>query len=299
MSAPRYVLVTPAYNEERLIRDTIESILSQTVRPVEWVIVSDGSTDRTDEIVRSYAERFSFIRLVRVAEDHPHNFKARIHALNLGLTSLRSADYGFVGMLDADVSFGPDYFSTLLAQLCSDPRLAIAGGIVVEPGRGAPRRLPDEDRRTVANAAQLLRRSFYETIGELPMLPHGAPDTYVEITARMNGWEVRTFPELHVQHHRQTGSARGLIRGRFRQGRKDYSFGYLPDFEILKCIRRISETPFLWGSAARFAGYCWSALRRERPAVSKEFLDFLRNEQRLRVRRALQFSLVARADANR
>jgi len=128
---------------------------------------------------------------------------------------------------------------------------------------------------------------------------HGAPDTYVEITARMNGWEVRTFPELHVQHHRQTGSARGLIRGRFRQGRKDYSFGYLPDFEILKCIRRISETPFLWGSAARFAGYCWSALRRERPAVSKEFLDFLRNEQRLRVRRALQFSLVARADANR
>jgi poly-beta-1,6-N-acetyl-D-glucosamine synthase len=284
MPLPEYVLVTPAHNEERLIGRTIECVLSQSALPKHWVVVSDASTDGTDRIVSDFAARHSFIHYCRISEAHGRSFARRIHAVNVGCEQLSGFDYQYIGSLDADVSFGADYFEQLLRRFQAEPRLGLAAGVIRESDGTNLKPLQGESLRTVANAAQLFRRACFEEIGGYPPLPYGGPDTYAEVAARMRGWQVETFYDLVVDHHRYMASANGVLRGRLRQGYKDHSFGYDPLFEIFKCARRVAEKPAVVGSAARFAGYCWSSLRGERPAVPDDFVRFLRNEQRQRLR---------------
>lgn len=286
---PDYVLVTPARNEEQHIERTIESVLAQSVLPKRWVIVSDDSADRTDAIVEDFARRHRFIQLRRMSESHPRSFARRIDVVNVGCKELEAIPYDFIGSVDADISFGSHYFEQLLRRFLDAPKLGIAAGVVREVSGYNLNPLPGEAGRFVANAAQLLRRACYEQIGGYPPLPYGGPDTYAEVAARMKGWRVQTFYELVIEHHRYTASVEGLLAGRVRQGRKDYSLGYHPLFEIVKCARRLREPPVFAGVVARLAGYFWSASRRERPAVSAEFVRFLRDEQRRRLRRAISF----------
>jgi len=137
---------------------------------------------------------------------------------------------------------------------------------------------------SVAHACQLFRRECFEAIGGGYLaLPYGGPDTYAETTARMKGWRVEAFPEHRVLHHRPTGSAGGVLRGCFRQGKMDYSLGALPSFEIAKLARRVWVKPFVVGAAARLAGFLHSYLQGETRAVPQEFMSYLRSEQRQRV----------------
>src|SRR5262245_17337628 len=105
----RYVLVTPARNEAAYIEKTIESVVAQTVRPLKRVIVSDGSTVRTDEVVRTYAARHKWIELVAMPPRTERNFAGKVSAINAGLARLTGIDYEVIGTLDADVSFDTDY----------------------------------------------------------------------------------------------------------------------------------------------------------------------------------------------
>src|SRR5947209_13754439 len=100
MAIPSYVLVTAAYNEERLIENTLNSVVSQTLFPKRWVIVSDGSTDRTDDIVRSYSTTYPFIELHRITEQHARDFGAQVNAINAGYERLKHLDFEFVANLD-------------------------------------------------------------------------------------------------------------------------------------------------------------------------------------------------------
>jgi glycosyltransferase involved in cell wall biosynthesis len=281
---PAYVLITAAYNEEQFLPLTIDSVVSQTVLPQRWVIVSDASTDRTDEIVRQQAVRHSFIRLLRITKPHLRNFAAQVHAINLGCASLSDCDYDFIGNIDADVSFAPDYFAALLQRFEANPKLGLAGGVTQEQDgtiASAPR---GEALQSVPHALQLFRRKCFEDVGGYPALPYGGPDTYAEVMARMKGWQVAGFEDLVAQHHRYTASAGGQLRGRFRQGLMEASLGYDPLFEAVKCVRRLREKPAGVGAVARLAGFCWAQMS-HRPAVSQEFVCYLRREQKQRVRR--------------
>jgi poly-beta-1,6-N-acetyl-D-glucosamine synthase len=287
MSRSNYILVTPAYNEAKLIGATIEAVLAQTVRPLKWVIVDDASSDETAAIVREYAAQYDFIRLVQVTQPHPRDFRARIAAINLGLQSLTVSGYGFIGTLDADVTFAPDYYQRLLCHFHEDEKLGLAGGIILEHGAGIRIPVKGENARSVANAAQLLRRECHEMIGPCPLLPYGAPDTYTEVSARMLGWRARTFDELPVDHARLMSSASGITGGKFRQGKADFSFRNHPLFEAFRCFRRVTETPVIFGAFMIFCGYCWAALHGEPRTVSSEFVAFLRAEQCGRLRSLL------------
>jgi hypothetical protein len=281
---PSYAIITPAYNEAKFIRATIDAVLAQTVRPLRWVIVDDASSDETAAIVRDYAAKYEFIRLVQVTEPHPRNFSAMVGAIHQGLKSVTVTDYGFIGTLDADVKFAPDYYERLLMYFHENEKLGLAGGTIVEHGAGMRIPVKNENARSVANAAHLVRRECHEMIGPCPLLPYGGPDTYTEVSARMLGWQVRTFNELPVDHARLMSSASGITRGKFRQGKSDFSFGNHPLFEVFKCFRRVTETPVIWGAFMIFCGYCWAALNREPRTVSSEFVAFLRAEQRERLR---------------
>jgi poly-beta-1,6-N-acetyl-D-glucosamine synthase len=291
MHKPTYVLVTAAYNEERFVAKTIESVLSQTVLPAQWVIVSDASTDRTDEVIRRYANEHSFIRLLRITEDHPRNFAAQVNAIKKGWTSLQGSQFEFFGNMDADLSFDPTYFELLLARFQMNPRLGLAGGIIQERD-GTTSVAPHGERlQAVPHAIQLFRRQCYVEIGGYPLLRYGGPDTYAEVMARMKDWEVEGYADLVVQHHRYTASAGGVLRGRFRQGLMDHSLGYDPMFQLVKCTRRIVQRPAGIGALVRMAGFLWACATRSERQVSDEFIQFLRGEQRSRLLAFLPRSL--------
>lgn len=282
-----YVLVTAAYNEDQFLEATIKSIIGQTLRPKRWVIVNDGSTDTTGEIIDRYAAEAGFIDHCKVTEEHPRNFAAQVNAINRGLSLLAGAAYGFVGNMDADVTMEPGYFAGLMDKFREDPGLGLAGGAICE-------RAPDGEFRarrgnrafSVAHACQMFRRECFESVGGKYMqLPYGGPDTYAESMARSKGWKVVTFDDLKVFHHRPTGSAGGVLKGWFRQGKMDYSLGTHPVFEIVKLLGRLSTKPYFVGACARFAGFVLSCWRRDRRAVSQEFMNHFRSEQRERLLR--------------
>ena len=127
-----YVLLTAAHNEEAEIEKTLQSVVQQIARPKRWVIVSDNSTDRTDEIVHEYARRYDFIRLMRVTRPPVHNFAAKSLALREGYKVLQGVKYRFIGNLDADISLEPSYFQELLQRMAETPSLGIAAGFVYE-----------------------------------------------------------------------------------------------------------------------------------------------------------------------
>jgi glycosyltransferase involved in cell wall biosynthesis len=284
-SLSSYVLVTAAYNEERLIEQAIDSILSQTILPAKWIIVSDGSTDRTDEIVSRYTAEHDFIQLLRISEDHARNFAAQVNAINRGLSLLESMDYDFVANIDADITLEPDYFERLLERFRQNPHLGLGGGAIYERyGAGGFAERRGNSVTSVAHGCQLFRRECFAVIGAayLP-LPYGGPDTHAEIMARMNQWLVASFPDLKVFHHRRTGSVGGVLRGWFRQGKMDYSLGTLPLFEFFKLLRRAVMKPYLIGSMARLAGFLDSYWHRERRAIPDDVVVYFRREQRQRM----------------
>jgi glycosyltransferase involved in cell wall biosynthesis len=283
-----YVLVTAAYNEEKYIRRTIESVAAQSIAPRKWIIVSDASSDRTDNIVREYAMRHSFIALHRITEDHPRNFAAQVNAINFGCQLLKQEVFDFIGNLDADICFAQDYFERLFERFGSDEQLGCAGGFICEESNGSFRSRTANSETSVAHAIQLFRRSCFDAVGPYMALPYGGPDWVAETRARQLGWKVRAFPDLHVHHLRPTASAEGLLCGRIRQGRMDYSFGSLLPFELLKCARRVNESPRIVGSALRLYGYFSCLLRGEPTLIPEDLKHYLQHEQRQRLRDLLR-----------
>jgi biofilm PGA synthesis N-glycosyltransferase PgaC len=278
-----YVLMTAAYNEEANIEKTIVSVLSQALTPKRWVIVSDGSSDRTDEIINRYAQNYAFIRFLRVARPPGRSFRSKVMALRKGGSLLDGVTFEFIGNLDADVTIDPSYFIDLIAKFENRPRLGIAGGFVFEEKEGAFQNRGLNRVYAVSHAAQLVRRQCYEDIGGYAVLEYGGEDWHAQVCAKMKGWETEAFPELRILHHRLTGEGDNLLRYKFRQGKMSYGFGSGPAFEVLKFVQDVTEKPFLLAGAARLTGFCWSLVTRENRPVSDEFVAFVRNGQRRKV----------------
>lgn len=283
----RYVLITPAHNEEAFIAETIGSVLRQTVRPMRWVIVNDGSTDRTREVVERHIAGRDFIELVNVERAGGRDFGNKARAFNRGLERVREVDFDFIGNLDADLSLGPGYFEGILHEFAKDDMLGIAGGMVESRigKRFVSQRVALD---SVAGAVQLFRRRCFEAIGGYVELPHGGIDTAAEVMARMKGWRVRTFPEYRVRELRWTGSATGRpLVSRFQEGRRMHSLGYGSVFFLLRCVYRTRERPRLLGSMAAVCGFVAAKLRGEPCVLPPELVRYLRAEQRAKLKALL------------
>lgn len=284
----RYVLVTPAHDEEAFIEATIESVAAQTIRPLRWIVVNDASTDSTREIVEGLVRRYDFLRLVNVERSAGRHFGNKVRAFERGLQELGDLDYDFVGNLDADITLDPDYYERILHELEANPSLGIAGGMVHTQIGG---RFVSQDVAldSCAGAVQLFRRACFEQIGGYMALPHGGIDAAAEVTARMHGWAVRTFPEHPVWEHRRTGSAVDRpLAARVREGRRMYSLGYSFPFFLARRVYRIAERPRFVGSAAALFGYVSAMLAREPVLLPPETVRYLRSEQRHKLRRVLR-----------
>jgi cellulose synthase/poly-beta-1,6-N-acetylglucosamine synthase-like glycosyltransferase len=287
----RYVLVTPARNEEAYIENTIRSVVAQTVQPAKWVIVSDGSTDRTDEIVKRYAKQHDWIELLRMPEHRDRQFAAKANCFNAGYARFKKTDYDIIGNLDADISFEPDYFEFLLDRFTAMPRLGVAGTPFVEDPAQLGRhtyahRFAQLDH--VSGACQLFRRDCFEEVGGYVPIKGGAIDWVAVTTARMKGWQTRTFLEKTCLHHRKLGTGTdSQLMARFRYGQKAYYVGGHPLWELLRSIFQMREWPWVMGGLYFLWGYLWAALKRMKRPVSPELVAFHRSEQMTRLRRIL------------
>jgi len=278
-SAKAYVLITPARNEEAYIEKTIKSVISQTVLPEKWVIVNDGSSDHTADIVNEYACQHNFIKLVNVSRSGERNFGAKVRAFQQGYEYLKDTNFDFLGNLDADVEFDTNYFEKILVHFHENPRLGIAGGLILELD-GNDFIEQNISLSSVAGAVQLFRRQCYTEIGGLIPLQLGGEEIIVEVMARKQGWCVQTFPALKVFHHRRVAAIKGkILRARFRQGIMNYSLGYHPLFQFLRCVLRVKDKPYFTGSMLMLFGYGWAALSRYPKVVSDDFMKYLRVEQ--------------------
>jgi glycosyltransferase involved in cell wall biosynthesis len=272
-----YAVVTPARDEAENLRRLASCMLAQTERPSEWIVVDNGSADETCAIVEALAEQHAWIRLVRRAGER----QARpggpvVRAFHAGLAALR-AEPDVVVKLDADVSFEPDHFATLLAAFASRPRLGIAGGDCLELNDGAWLPVPVTGAH-VRGAERAYRR---ECLGDvLPLEERMGWDGIDELRAAVHGWETEIVAGVRFLHHRPVGARDGgRARRWLAQGEGAHYMGYRPSYIALRTLRRMLREP---AAAAMLWGYARAALRREPRYADARVRDELRRGQRLR-----------------
>jgi hypothetical protein len=277
---PRYVLLTSAKNEAAYIERAITSVLRQSWLPAAWFIVDDGSTDQTAALIGQHAARHTLIHMIAVTSGPGRSFGSKCAAIKAAYERAALGDFDFIGVHDADIELqDPRYFESVLNVLIHDPSLGISGGFVHERKNRAWSHRPANSADSVAGGIQMFRRACFERIGGYTSMPFGGEDWLAEIDARLAGWSVRAIPELEVRHHRPTSSADGRLKGLFRLGMMDASFGSDPFFELFKCIRRLSEKPRLLGTLIRLSGFVWFNLSIRSPVLPRDQVEFLRAQQ--------------------
>ena len=279
-----YVLITPARNEAQFIEKTIKSVIEQTVLPLKWLIVSDGSTDGTDEIVKKYASNYRWIELLRMPERKERNFAGKVHAFNAGFTKVKSLNYDIIGNLDADITFEEDYMAFLINKFLENLKLGVAGTPFVEGSFQYNYTFVNIEH--VSGACQLFRRKCFEEVGGYTPIRGGGIDWVAVTTARMKGWGTRTFVGKKCLHHRKTGTGNyGLLISKFKVGQQDYYLGGHPLWEIFRSLYQMRFRPYIIGGLLIFIGYVMAFFKGVERPITEELVGFRRREQMQRLRR--------------
>jgi biofilm PGA synthesis N-glycosyltransferase PgaC len=277
IQSTKYVIVTPARDEETHLRSTIESVANQTIRPAEWIIVNDGSADKTGEIIDEYAAKYPWIRAChRPNRGFRKSGGGVVDTFNDGYRMLTVKDFDFIVKLDGDLSFEPDYFEKCFNNFDNDPSLGVGGGVIcyVENGQKSFEQNPAFH---VRGATKIYRRATWDAIGGF--WPAPGWDTMDEVKASMLGWTTRSFPDLHLVHHRHTGAADGVWGNLVKNGRANYICGYHPLFMMTKCAYRFGQKPYIIGSAALFYGFVTGYLKRIPQVNEPQTIQYLRKQQ--------------------
>jgi len=291
MPAASYCLLTACRNESAFIGETIRSLIGQSLRPQLWLILDDGSTDGTADIIRQLSQGHDWIQLHQLEPRRERSFGAQYRAIMRGYEMIKNRSFDFIGALDADISFeSADYYKNLLHEFAGNSKLGIAGGVICENENGVFKERRANAAWSVAGGVQTFRREVFEAMGGYVPLEYGGSDSLAVLMAKMKGWEVRSFAGLRVLHHRPSSSADGVMRGAFRRGLMDAAFGYHPLFMMMKCARRLTFKPQVVGSLLSLAGYCSYKLKNGRPVIPADALLYLHKTQKDRISRAVRLN---------
>jgi poly-beta-1,6-N-acetyl-D-glucosamine synthase len=278
MSAPTYVIISPVRNEEEHLPKTIDAIVGQTLRPWKWVMVNDGSTDNTRQLMEAAAKQHSWIRTVhRPDRGFRKSGGGVIEAFYDGYSLVADEPWEFIVKLDGDLSFDASYFANCFKHFEADPKLGIGGGLICKATGGelVPEAEGDPSFH-VRGATKIYRRDCWKRIGGLIQAPGW--DTVDEIKANMFGWRTGTFNEVKLQHHRHAGGADGAWKDWVKNGRANYITGYHPLFMLIKCGKRaVSEASPKVGAALGW-GFLSGYLKRV-PRIESEVIRYVRREQ--------------------
>jgi len=276
-----YCLISPARNEAEYIRDTLDSVLAQTVLPKRWIIIDDGSTDDTPRILANYAKKHKFIEVHR-REDRGKRALGGgvVEVFNQGMEILGDDPVEFVCKLDVDLILPPRYFERLLEEMAKDERLGSVSG---KPYYRAGDELKSEriGDDVSAGMTKFYRRAFLDDIGGLVKgLICDGIDCY---RGRMLGWRSKSIEdrELRFSHLRPMGSSdKGIMTGRRRLGEGYWFLGAAPSFVLASAVYRLQHRPALIGSIATLQGYARAWLTRMPLYDDLEFRKYLRRYHR-------------------
>ena len=279
-STPAYVVVSPVRDEEQYIETTLQSMVSQTVKPARWIVVDDGSADRTAEIVERYTREHSWISLVRLPRQARRNVGSPVvRAFNTGFEQLEQGAFDFVVKLDCDLRIPPEYFERLLQRFEKDHKLGIASGVYRELQGTAWQPVPMPDYHA-AGACKVIRARCFEEIGGF-VVSRGW-DTVDEIRAQTLGWRTLHFPDLAFDHLKPEGSSRGSSYTSRLHGEVYYLTGGSLSFFLLKVTHRIlAGKPPLLAGLMLLAGYVKPLILGKKRLVTKaEALFYKRTLQK-------------------
>lgn len=273
----KYVIVTPVRDEEAYIEATIATVANQTILPTEWIIVNDGSTDRTGSILEQHAARFPWIHVV-----HRENRGFRksgggvVEAFYDGYHTIQSGEWDFIVKLDGDLTFREDYFEKCFEHFQRDPQLGIGGGEIYH-NVSTGMKLEANPRFHVRGATKIYRRACWEAIGGL--WPAPGWDTIDEVKANMLGWSTYSFSDLRLLHHRFTGAADGLVRDNVKHGVVCYVSGYHPLFFLASCLRRLCRKTYVISSFAMCYGFLKAYVTQMPRVDDAAMIKYLRVQQ--------------------
>jgi len=275
----KYIIITPVKNEEKYIEYTLKSVCAQTLKPKKWIIVNDGSKDKTAEIVEKYTKNNSWINLINNETVHEKRAIGPkvVRAFYVGYHSIKNHDYDFIVKLDGDLSFESVYFEKLFEEFKKNPRLGIAGGECYMKVNGKLK-LEKTASDHVRGLTKVYRRECYQAIGGL--LPTLGWDGIDEMKAQMKGWKTKGFKKFKVIHHRPTGKEGGLLRTRINNGKEFYVMGYHPIFMLVRTIYKIFERPYIIGSILTLVSFIKCYFNKNINHIDdKELIKFIRRKQ--------------------
>lgn len=258
----KYLVISPVKDEERYVEHTLRSMAQQTVKPVCWIIVDDGSSDRTPELLRHWQSQHDFIRIVTNSNRQGRQTGwAEVRAFKVGYEQASGFDYDLIVKLDCDLSFEPDYFEKLLEKFAADPRLGIGSGVYLETADGSAWTEVLMPPYHAAGASKVLRRKCFEEINGF-IVARGW-DTVDEIRAMTRGWRTGHFRDLQMKHWKPEGSGMGTWHTNLMHGEIFYLTGGSFLFFLLKLFHRITRRPFVVGGVALLYGYVRTILARK------------------------------------
>ena len=272
----KYIIVSPAKNEEENLPDLIQSMKKQTIKPVLWVITDDGCTDNTPEIIREAQEKYDWIKSIRL-EEYPRDIHIHyVHVFNKGVEfaieycKMHDIQYEYIGVLDADMVIEPAFFEKLIKEFEKDTKLGVASGSLYTKINN--KLILEKTREDVLiGSAKLWRKGCYEEIKGLPV--SYSPDVVADVLAKLRGWETRMFKHIKAIQTRGTNSAEGLWNGYKMNGISAYFRNYHPVFVLAKGLKYLFERPCYTGIAYLY-GYFGSFIRRMEKIDNKEVRDY-------------------------
>jgi glycosyltransferase involved in cell wall biosynthesis len=275
-----YVIISPCRNEAKYMRETLDTVAAQTVLPKLWIIVDDGSNDETPVILREYADKYPWIRIVTRADRGKRAVgPGVIEAFYDGYQTINPDDFQYLCKLDLDLRLPPKYFEILIRRMERNPRLGTCSGksYVEDNGRLVSERKGDE---TSLGMTKFYRVSCFKEIGGfVRQVMWDGIDCHM---CRMKGWAACSWdePELRFVHLRPMGSSQqNIYVGRMRHGFGQYFMGTGFWFMLASSIYRMTEKPYVLGGMAMLWGWIKSALKREPRIEDEAFRNFLSEYQ--------------------
>jgi hypothetical protein len=290
----RLLIITPVRNEATHIERVARALAFQTHVPERWVVVDDGSTDATPELIRQIEAELEFMRVVSTPPEFTRRSADRLavaaapRAFNFGLASIAAEElprFTHIGKLDGDVELRPDYFAVILDEFAKNPSLGIAGGVILEQRRGSWC-ATSSAREHVRGALKLYSRICFEAIGGVE--ERLGWDGIDETVARMRGFQTRSFNRAEALHHRETGSADGRLRGHVRWGESHWILHHGPVWTVARAGKVARIKPRGVSGLAYLYGYVRAALRGVERVNVDGYRRFIRAEQRTRMKRQLR-----------
>lgn len=290
----KYLLITPCRNEAEYIRSTLETTCRQTVQPAKWIIVDDGSTDETPQILREYAAQYSFIEIVTRADRGARAVgPGVIEAFYDGLAHVNLDDYDYLAKFDGDLELPERYFERTMERMEEDPLLGNLSGKLFErkaDGSLWEERTGDEN---AVGPVKFYRTECFKAIGGFVReVSWDGIDGHI---CRMQGWIAQSVddPEMRIIHLRPMGSSQqNIVVGRVRWGRGKYFMGSAWYYVLASAVYRGMEPPYIIGGIALFWGYLRASIsghqRYDNPAYRRYIRSFERAQLLKGKKRALQ-----------